>query len=434
MKLNYKKILTTVILLLIIVSIIGVSYSVYKKEKEEEEATLVLTDEYFSINYLDGKNFDIKELLPGDTYSKKISVTNVSNIDTYLTIGIMDITKSSDNIKLSVIDNQGNTVYDKTITNIDVEVVKSEDLGVGKTLSYTIMVKNEGNEACSFYANILAFKEIIKQASKNFKDIILENSEVKELESSEITSTSETDEGLIKTKDDDGDTYVFRGSVLNNNVSFGGFNWKIVRINGDSTIRLVSITALDNQSPYNDDSEISDNYTSKLEYKNSKVKEQLDNFLSSNLQESSKYIVESTFCEDTTVFNEENNTTILNPYNRVFTDNTPSLTCMGTKLKEKIGLLTVDEVVLAGAYQKNSNNSFYLKGSMINGTWWTMSGSQIIKNSNVVDAISVNRDGSLNFEKKISTPMYIRPVINLDSNTTVTGNGTADDPYTIKQS
>ena len=433
MKSNYKKILTTIFLSLIVLLIIGVSFAVYKSNKDNDDATLVLTDEYFSINYLDGKNFDIKELLPGDTYSKKISITNVSNVDTYLTISIMDINKTSNDLKLTVVDNKGNTVYDKTITNIDVEVVKSEDLSVGKTLSYTIMVKNEGEEPSSFYANILAYKEIIKQANNTFKDTILANNKVKELDSV-INSTSEEDEGLIKTKDDDGDTYIFRGNVTNNFVNFGGFTWRIVRINGDSTVRLISVTALDNQVAYNEDSETTDNYTSKLEYKNSKIKEQLDSFLSSNLQENAKYIATSTFCEDTTVFNEADDVTILNPYNRVYTDNTPTLTCMGNKLKEKIGLLTVDEVVFAGAYQNNSNTNFYLKTNMVNGSWWTLSGSQIIKKNNVVDAISVNKDGSLNYERKISTPMYVRPVINLDSNTTVTGTGTPDDPYAIKQS
>ncbi len=145
MKLNYKKLLTTITLILIIVSIIGISYAVYKNDKDNADATLVLTDEFFSINYLDGKNFDLNEILPGDTYTKKISVTNVSNVDTYLTIGIMDIIKSSDNLKLTVIDNKKNVIYDKNITNIDVEVVKSVDLGVGKTLSYTIM---HSNPAC----------------------------------------------------------------------------------------------------------------------------------------------------------------------------------------------------------------------------------------------------------------------------------------------
>ena len=71
MKRSYKKILATLILTLIVVSIIGVSYAVYKTNKENAEATLVLTDENFSINYLDGKIFDVKELLPGDTIAKK---------------------------------------------------------------------------------------------------------------------------------------------------------------------------------------------------------------------------------------------------------------------------------------------------------------------------------------------------------------------------
>ena len=434
MKLRYKRLLAIIFVLLIALSAVGVSFAVYKSETDDENATLVQTDEYLSINYLDGKNFDLKELLPGDTYSKKISITNVSNVSTYLTIGIMDINKTSDNLKLIVIDSDNKTVYDKLITNIDVEVVKGIDLGVGKTLSYTIMVKNEGNTSCEFYANILAYKEIIKQESKTFKDTILENSRVKELDSEVISSTSEEDEGLIRTQDDNGTTYVFRGNVTNNNVNFGGFNWKIVRINGDSTIRLISVTPLDSQIAYNDDSEVTEDYASKLEYKNSKVKEQLDSFLSSNLQENAKYIVESTFCEDTAVYTEENDTTILGSYNRVYTENKPSLTCAGNKLKEKIGLLTVDEVVLAGAYQNTSNNNFYLITNMVNGSWWTMSGSQIIKKNNVVDAISVNKDGSLNYEKKISTPMYVRPVINLDSNTTVSGTGTVDDPYMIKQS
>ena len=433
MKVKYKRILTVLFFALILVLSISISYAAYESKKNNDsDATLVLTDEYLSVNYLDGKNFDIKELKPGDTITKKISVTNISNVDTYLTISLMDIDKNSSDLKLLVIDNEKNTVYDKIITNIDTDIIKSTDLQSGKTLSYTILIKNEGSESSHFYANILAYKEIIKETTKNFKDIILENNTIKELDSSIGVSTSETDEGLIKLADDDGDSYIFRGNVLNNNVNFGGFDWKIVRINGDSTIRLILNNALDTQSAYNNNSEETDNYTSKLEYNDSKIKEELDKFLSSDLQENSKYIVESTFCEDVSIFKEEDDITYLNPYNRAFTDNTPTLTCMGNKLTEKIGLLTVDEVVLAGAYQNKSNTNYYLNNRAINGSWWTMSGSQIIKRNNVVDGISVNKDGSLNYERKISTQLYIRPVINLDVNTAVSGSGTVDDPYIIK--
>ena len=54
-----------------------------------------------------------------------------------------------------------------------------------------------------------------------------------------IASSLKSEQGLYKTTDDLGLTYFFRGDVTNNNVYFGGFYWKIIRINGDGTIRLV---------------------------------------------------------------------------------------------------------------------------------------------------------------------------------------------------
>ena len=45
--------------------------------------------------------------------------------------------------------------------------------------------------------------------------------------------------GLYKAEDDDGMSYYHRGVVNNNWVSFGGFYWRIIRINGDGSIRLI---------------------------------------------------------------------------------------------------------------------------------------------------------------------------------------------------
>ncbi len=49
---------------------------------------------------------------------------------------------------------------------------------------------------------------------------------------------SETD-GLYMTKDDEGESYYYRGAVKNNYVSFAGFIWRIIRRNGDGSIRMV---------------------------------------------------------------------------------------------------------------------------------------------------------------------------------------------------
>ena len=45
--------------------------------------------------------------------------------------------------------------------------------------------------------------------------------------------------GLYKVADNDGDSYIFRGNVSNNNVKFGGYYWKIIRINGNGSIRMI---------------------------------------------------------------------------------------------------------------------------------------------------------------------------------------------------
>lgn len=45
--------------------------------------------------------------------------------------------------------------------------------------------------------------------------------------------------GLYMAEDDYGDSYYFRGVVENNYLSFAGFIWRIVRMNGDGSIRLI---------------------------------------------------------------------------------------------------------------------------------------------------------------------------------------------------
>ena len=49
---------------------------------------------------------------------------------------------------------------------------------------------------------------------------------------------SETD-GLYMTEDDEGESYYYRGAVKNNYVSFAGFIWRIIRRNGDGSIRMI---------------------------------------------------------------------------------------------------------------------------------------------------------------------------------------------------
>ena len=430
---RYKKTLIFTIVALLLSITVGVSYAIYApKLKNNNNFSLVETDEYISINYLDGKNFEVKEFLKDDVYSRRISITNVSSSGIYVTISLMDILKETNGLEVTMLDSSNTEMYKGILTNVDTDLVKSMDLAPGKTLSYTITIKNVGEDATKFSANILAYKEIVKKGNDTFKDLILANTKVVNAKTSVGKEAALENEGLIKTSDDDGDAYFFRGNVDNNNVSFAGMNWKIVRINGDDSIRLILNSAIDSLVAYNDNVEETDNYANKMNFNDSKAKQELDKWFTSNLKEYSKFIVDTTLCEDTTSFKEENNIMYLNPYNRVFVDSIPTLTCMGNKIKNNIGILNADEVVFAGANKTDTNNAYYLHSDELSNAWWTMSGSKILERSNVVDAISVNPNGSLNAEKKISTPLYIRPVISIDGNSTVTGSGTSSDPYTIK--
>ena len=49
---------------------------------------------------------------------------------------------------------------------------------------------------------------------------------------------TETD-GLYMSEDDEGESYYYRGAVKNNYVSFAGFIWRIIRRNGDGSIRMI---------------------------------------------------------------------------------------------------------------------------------------------------------------------------------------------------
>ena len=55
----------------------------------------------------------------------------------------------------------------------------------------------------------------------------------------DFSQVATTDEGLFMTEDDDRSSYYYRGAVKNNYVSFAGFMWRIIRQNGDGSIRLI---------------------------------------------------------------------------------------------------------------------------------------------------------------------------------------------------
>ena len=69
-----------------------------------------------------------------------------------------------------------------------------------------------------------------------------------------VNSTESTNSYLCSAPDDYGTSYYYRGNVDNNYVKFAGFYWRILRINGDGSIRMIYagdadvIDSLDNKT------------------------------------------------------------------------------------------------------------------------------------------------------------------------------------------
>ena len=98
------------------------------------------------------------------------------------------------------------------------------------------------------------------------------------------------------------------------------------------------------------------------------------------------------------------------------------------KLTSPIGLITADEVNMAGARTSYKNQLFYL----YTGThYWTLSPSNF-GTWGVANEFGVNSSGGLSYA--VTKSIYgVRPVINLDSsNLQFTGSGTKEDPYVIE--
>ena len=55
----------------------------------------------------------------------------------------------------------------------------------------------------------------------------------------DFSISSSSDEGLFMAEADDGPSYYYRGAVKNNYVLFAGFMWRIIRQNGDGSVRMI---------------------------------------------------------------------------------------------------------------------------------------------------------------------------------------------------
>ena len=339
-------------------------------------------------------------------------------------------------------------------------IIKNDGIKVAQGVNTVYSDTDKDKYMCrSFNPCTTMYK--IKEISKDKKSII---------KADEYTSTckSETQgSGVYKAEDNEGESYYFRGNIENNYVKFADMLWRIIRINGDGSVRLI-LNERVGPSPFNiiSDNEkyvgyTYDNNTSctkekpcKVNYENgifinenggqnSTIKTYLETWYKDKLNDYDDKIATSYFCNDTSYGSGNENTWIyFNAVERLRRNEVkPTIKCpnptkqdgslrdYGGIYKTKIGLLTADEAVIAGI--GGGTNAFYSTRTNYLG----------IKQHNIsLTPFSTWKNyGSLffmsfggMFEYGAGANEYFYPVINIESNAIATGIGTIDNPYVVK--
>ena len=319
----------------------------------------------------------------------------------------------------------------------------------------------------------------------------------------QITSNKNTTEALLaSTEDDYGTSYYFRGAVKNNYVQFANKCWRIVRINGDGSVKLVlhndntsnaanpcnsannstnaafarysgttytsAFNSNDNDNAYvgfmYGTAGAGDYVSTHANINKSKILQNLETWYKNNLESYESKLADTIWCNDKSTFitytsgstygtglGYETNKTGYGARNRIYGGNpasyaSPSLICPndnnGGKLSKftisdtvngngnltyKIGLLTADEIAFAGSISNYSNISTYLQENTGTNSWWSL--SPMLFDGSVVLVWYVS-SGDL-FNGYVGSYYGVRPAISLISSTSITGDGTSENPYKV---
>ena len=302
-----------------------------------------------------------------------------------------------------------------------------------------------------------------------------------------FTNSATSNEGMYVTEDDYGISYYFRGAVDNNWLKFGevggkSIYWRIIRINGDGSIRLLytgttaptssqkvvmtgtgtKISESTFNSGYNSPEYVGYKYEIGKQHglaNDSTIKTTLENWYKTTTlytdEATSKLVVDTPFCYDRTASTSETGTygeiddwvstgTTYNygSYGRNANNGNktgPSLKCPneldkysvsnGT-IENPVGLITADEIVLAGG-NSNNNSSYYLYTGQ---KYWSGSPDYFTSYSigySYVFIVSSSGDLHYNLVYDMDDTSGIRPSVSLSSEAKLSGDGTWNNPYTV---
>ena len=305
----------------------------------------------------------------------------------------------------------------------------------------------------------------------------------------EITSNKNTTEALLaSTEDDYGTSYYFRGAVKNNYVEFANKCWRIVRIGGDGSVKLIlhndntagaanpcdsannsANAAFARYSGTTYESAFNENYddnayvgfkygtpgsstyeATHANTNNSTILTNLETWYTNNLKTYESVIDDNVWCNDKTNVTDTtydpanitptglsygSNNTYYASFQRLHADGTadgtgPSLKCNGelSKITSKVGLITADELAFAGYVAGLATSITYLQENATSDCWWSLSPLVFFRGRAAV--WGAFERGGLG-DAAVNDGCAGRPSISLISSTNVTGDGTSENPYKV---
>ena len=307
-----------------------------------------------------------------------------------------------------------------------------------------------------------------------------------------ISSNKNTTEALLaSTEDDYGTSYYFRGTVTNNYVEFANKCWRIVRVGGDGSVKLIlhndNTTGVANpcnsannstsaafarysgetykskfNENYSDNAYVgfkygtvgaSDYASAHANTNNSTILTNLETWYNNSLKAYENVIVDTVWCNDKTNVTDTtydpcglmpnglgyagNNTYYGAAQRLVSTSYSaggtgPSLKCNGelSKINSKVGLITADELAFAGYAYGLENPTTYLQENATDTYWWSLSPHDFADST--ASVWYVGGSNSYFYNNYVGNFLGVRPSISLKPSTNVTGSGTSEDPYIIE--
>ena len=463
-------------------------------------------------------NMGIKSTCSIEGYgSLYLNVTNLSNAFSTgsskgsLKYAILNNTSSSTNLTVAGLKGQSfDIVKTGTITSTGTINILNKKLSNTSQNKYLIVFYIDGSKigndviGASFAGNISA------DAHQGELDFAKETLNYLKSLNSTITLANDTPDftkvsgnnggkgdgtkGIYKAEDDLGISYYFRGAVDNNYVKFANFYWRIIRINGDGSIRMIYagtsahangesetnsyISKTAYNSSYNDNTYVGymTGSTGATTYanthsntNNSTIKGVIDTWYKTNIEDKgySSYVADAIYCNDRSIANDSATNTMLTKANSSWTntglgygtnvtayggfkrnwvDRMPSLKCPNNndkftksstlgngKLTYPVALITSDEIAYAGGSAYNYNTSSYIANTefyLHTPSYYYWTLTPWAFASGVSYVADWYTSGSLDLVYVYRT-LGARPAVSLSSVAISGGNGTISNPFTV---